>query len=390
LTANQLCCHYPAVFPKKRRQGMTDHSFAFQTTYNLPVNFFQDFQNKSELVFHPEPIDSEPTSLPAKPVETISARKERQRRQALDRAMQAITEEDLPGQEYAIRYLQHKFRRNCKTCTLSSSGTAVRFFLSMLKVAGRDLLDISREDIEAFVEREQDRKMAVKSVRNRMQAVYRFARYLVEEDIIGPDILARRIRVKLPVSLPKAIDPEDVKRLFSVIDHIRDRAFFLTLLRTGMRVGELLDLQATDLHLSEKKILIYMGEKNYRGRVVYLGTDAVEALEAWMAFRDSHQDTLFYSSQGPTITYATIRIKFKKCLEKAGLAGKGYTIHCLRHTFASEMLNAGLRLEVLQQLLGHSSIEVTRQYARLTDTTREEEYFRAMAIIERGEINGRY
>jgi integrase/recombinase XerD len=369
---------------------MTDHSISLHTTYNLSGNFFQDFQNKSEPIFRSGPTDSEPPSLPIKAIEAISARRERQRRQAFDRAVQMINEGDLPGQEYAIRYMQHKFRRNCKACTLSSSGTAVRLFLSMLKVAGRDLLGITREDIEAFVEREQDRKMAAKSVRNRMQAVYRFVRYLVEKDIIGPEILTRRIKVKLPVSLPKAIDPEDLKKLFSVMAHIRDRAFFLILLRTGMRVGELLDLQVTDVRLPEKKILIYMGEKNYRGRVVYLGADAVEALETWMSIRDPHQEMLFYSSQRPTIGYATIRIKFKKYLEKAGLSNKGYTIHCLRHTFASELLNAGLRLEVLQQLLGHSSIEVTRQYARLTDVTREEEYFRAMEVIERGEINGRY
>ena len=57
---------------------------------------------------------------------------------------------------------------------------------------------------------------------------------------------------------------------------------------------------------------------------------------------------------------------------------------------ASELLNAGMRLEVLQQLLGHQDIEVTRRYARLTDTTRREEYFRAMAKIEKGEIDGDY
>ena len=109
-----------------------------------------------------------------------------------------------------------------------------------------------------------------------------------------------------------------------------------------------------------------------------------------MAIRDSRQEMLFYSCQLPSLSYAAVRNRFTKYLEKAGLVGKGYTIHCLRHTFASEMLNAGLRLEVLQQLLGHSSLEVTRQYARLTDKTREEEYFKAMAVIERGAINGRY
>jgi integrase len=65
-------------------------------------------------------------------------------------------------------------------------------------------------------------------------------------------------------------------------------------------------------------------------------------------------------------------------------------LHCLRHTFASELLNAGMRLECLQQLLGHENIEMTRRYARLTDNTRREEYFNAMSKIEKGEIHGHY
>jgi site-specific recombinase XerD len=77
-------------------------------------------------------------------------------------------------------------------------------------------------------------------------------------------------------------------------------------------------------------------------------------------------------------------------LRAAGLQHKGYTIHSLRHTFASELLNAGMRLEYLQLLLGHRNIEITRRYARLTDKSREEEYFRAMAIIEQGGIHGEY
>jgi site-specific recombinase XerC len=83
-------------------------------------------------------------------------------------------------------------------------------------------------------------------------------------------------------------------------------------------------------------------------------------------------------------------MRFRKYLAKAALSHRGYTLHCLRHTCASELLNAGMRLECLQQLLGHSSIEMTRRYARLTDKTREEEYFQAMGRIERGEIDGSY
>jgi hypothetical protein len=81
---------------------------------------------------------------------------------------------------------------------------------------------------------------------------------------------------------------------------------------------------------------------------------------------------------------------FEKYLKQAGLGEKGYSLHSLRHTFASELLNARMRLEYLQELLGHDSIEVTRRYARLTDNSREEEYFRAMGRIERGEIDGHY
>jgi len=99
---------------------------------------------------------------------------------------------------------------------------------------------------------------------------------------------------------------------------------------------------------------------------------------------------LICGKNGNPLSYETTRQIFKYNLDQAGLADKGYTQHCLRHTFASELLNAGMRLECLQQLLGHTSIEVTRIYARLTDVTRREEYFKAMSMIEKGEINGNY
>jgi site-specific recombinase XerD len=213
---------------------------------------------------------------------------------------------------------------------------------------------------------------------------------MVDRGVVDPEVLVKKIRLRVPEVLPRAINPEDVKQLLSVVDKARDRAMILLLLRTGMRIGELLDTKVSDVNVDERKIAIYEGEKNRRGRVVYVSDDALWALRQWLRGRDAHKLMLFYVWDRNRMTYAAARAMFVKYIERAGLAHKGYTLHCLRHTFASELLNAGMPLECLQQLLGHNSAEVTRRYARLTDRTREGEYFKAMAIIERGEIDGDY
>ena len=78
---------------------------------------------------------------------------------------------------------------------------------------------------------------------------------------------------------------------------------------------------------------------------------------------------------------------FHKVLQKAGLQHNRYTLHCLRHTFATDLLNAKMPIECLRVLLGHSNLEITRRYARLSDKTREEEYFAAMQRILKGDVD---
>ena len=156
-----------------------------------------------------------------------------------------------------------------------------------------------------------------------------------------------------------------------------------------MRIGEVLALTMRNLDIKERKIHIYEGEKNCLGRVLYLSDDALMALKLWLKQRDDRREHLFYGFRRG-LCYTSARNIFVRYLTKAGLLNKGYTIHSLRHTFASELLNAGMRLECLQLLLGHREIEMTRRYARLTDKSREEEYFRAMTVIEQGGIHGAY
>ena len=308
--------------------------------------------------------------------------------EALHRILERLGRMDLPGKDHLEAYLRHVTRRNRRPKTLESLFTSTIIFLGLLKDSGKARLEeVTRADVEAFIEREQDRGIKITTIRTRLVCIHAFLRYMVEEAVVSPEVFGRRIRLQLPERLPRAMDPDDLRAFLEVIDHTRDRAMILVLLRTGMRIGELLNTKVRDIHLKERRIEIYEGEKNRLGRVVYLSDDALGALQAWMKQRNLCKEHLIYSTgKKGTMAYATARNRFMLYIERAGLGHKGYTIHTLRHSFATELLNAGMRLECLQVLLGHRSIEETRRYAQLTDKTREEEYFKAIAKIERGAI----
>ena len=309
----------------------------------------------------------------------------------IDRILQQISKMELPEREHFESYMRHKWRMNHKPSTLLNSFHAVSSFLTFYSGLGKSQLqDIVSGDLELFIEHEQDRGLKVTTDRTRLNNLWAFLRFLIEQDIINERILKRKIKLKVPDFLPRAIAPGDVRKFLGAIKERRARALILVLLRTGMRIGEVLRLKVIDLDIRERKIHIYEGEKNCLGRVVYLSDDALMALKLWLGKKEPQTEYLFPGLQRKHLGYTQARNIFVKYICAAGLQHKGYTMHSLRHTFASELLNAGMRLEYLQLLLGHRNIEMTRRYARLTDKSREEEYFRAMAIIEQGGIHGTY
>ena len=309
----------------------------------------------------------------------------------LDRILSKLQEEELLGKGYVEKYLRNQYRRNLKLSSIQHSFGIIRSFLRTVKDRGKGHLEqISREDLARFVEHEQDRGSKASTVRMRLATIKAFLRFVIEAGVVDPDVIAKRMIIKVPDSLPRAIEPYDEEKLLSVIDDVRNRAMILLLVRTGMRIGELLNTLVTDVNLKERKINIWEAQKNRVGRVVYFSDDARGALKAWLKIRDPKKELVFYALRRNTMSYSAARSMFCKYIEKAGLSHKGYTLHCLRHSNASSLLNAGMPLECLKELLGHGSVEVTRRYARLTNKTREKEYFKAMSKIERGEIDGHY
>jgi len=306
------------------------------------------------------------------------------KRRILDRWTNRIKMSNLPRNNLAVEHLQEKYIKNLSLRTIDNSGDAILPFLYFLDTQGRSILTLTIRDISAFVEYEQDRGLKATSISCHLRTIYAFINHLVRKEVIDPGIMKRKVRIQETDALPKAIPFEDIERIFNAVTNIRNRALLMLLYRTGMRIGELLEVKLEDIVLPDQKILIYVGSKNYEGREVYYSSDAEQALKHWLRTRDKTKRYLFYGRLDKPLSYVAAWMVMKKTLERAGLSDKGYSLHHLRHTFATEMINNGMRVEVLQQILGHQDIEMTLRYARLSDKRIEEDYYRAMAVIQRG------
>lgn len=365
------------------------YTFSSVNDTSSDLTHFEDYSFSLQLETYLQAIAKAEAFLPTFNEVEPRPQPHKQRRRGLQHVLKKLSAMQIAGKGEVEEYLRDQHRRNCRPNTLRNSLITIESFLVFVKRRGRKHLEeISRGDLEAYIEHEQDRGLKASTVNMRLRTLKGFIRFLIERDTVRPEVLSKRLFVKVPNSLPRAMDPDDEMKLLDVVKDIRDRAMVLVLLRTGMRIGELLDTLLSEVNLKERKIEIYEPEKTRVGRVVYVSDDAITALKAWLRKRETKYEYLFYGRGGKPLSYGAARKRFQLCLEKAGLSHKGYTLHALRHTFATELLNARMRLDCLQQLLGHSSVEMTRRYARLTDKTREEEYFRAMAIIERGGVDG--
>ena len=186
----------------------------------------------------------QPFNPPESPPQDTDELNPRLKNPLIEKYLKQLVKKGLFGRPYVKDYLYDQKRRNCRPSTIRSNFTTLLVFLSYLKERGRTSLEtITRDDLSSFIEHEQDRGMQPNTVSTRLRLLYAFVGYLVDREVAHPDLLKRKLRVKVPEALPRAMDPEDVQQLLAVIEKSRDRAMILVLLRTGMRIGELLAYQ---------------------------------------------------------------------------------------------------------------------------------------------------
>jgi site-specific recombinase XerD len=188
--------------------------------------------------------------------------------------------------------------------------------------------------------------------------------------------------MKLPRGLPKHLNDEQIGTLFKHLTGQRDRAMFTLMLRCGLRVEEVAHLLLGNLDLKRRTLHIQDG-KGAKDRIVYISNDALQALLEYLRIRPANKvKRVFLVEKGPlTGQPLSIRGIQKRMEHYARKANLKISCHHLRHTMATQMLNADADLATIQDLLGHNSIRTTQRYCRVSNLKVQRDYFKAMEMI---------
>jgi len=244
----------------------------------------------------------------------------------------------------------------------------------------------THKKLVGFIDYLQSKRLKPKTINGYLDSIRGFYNYLINEQqlqIKNPVKPGDTMRMSKP--LPRFLRDEQVRILLAQIDDPRDFAIFKLMLRCGLRVQEVAKLTLASVDLKRAQVFVYHG-KGAKQRVVYLSKDAYQALLAYLKARPfSRSKRLFLVNKGrfrgQPLNVRGIQYRMKYYSKKAGFK---VSCHQLRHTMATQMLNADADLVTIQDLLGHAYIRTTERYCRVSNQKVRRDYYRAMdKVIER-------
>jgi site-specific recombinase XerD len=246
--------------------------------------------------------------------------------------------------------------------------------------------EVGPRTVQDFIDHLIAKGLNPKTINCYLDSVRGFYNYLIHEEqvnIINP--VRRGYLLRLARPLPRHLRDEEIPRLFAVINSKRDRAIFMLMLRCGLRVEEVAKMSLQALDLPRSQLFVYQGKGN-KGRVVYLSHDAQRALIDYLKLRAaSRAKSLFLVDKGRCKgTAISVRGIQKRMEHYAHLSGLRVCCHQLRHTMATQLLNADAALVTIQDLLGHSRIRTTQRYCRVSNLKVQRDYQQAIGkVIQR-------
>ena len=224
------------------------------------------------------------------------------------------------------------------------------------------------EDIRLFQLRLAETGMSICN-RNRIMTGVRF---LFRVTLRRLDLAAEIYHLREPEKIPQVMSPDEMRRLLAVANSLKVRVLLSLGYGCGLRAGEIVRLKVKHIDSAQKIIRIEQS-KGRKDRNVMLSSETLDLLRQWWKARPARHDAqtpvperwLFPGTRaGKPMTTRQLNRLFHEAAEAAGIR-KGVTLHALRHSFATHLLERGTDIRIIQALLGHDKLDTTARYTRV-------------------------
>ena len=271
-------------------------------------------------------------------------------------------------QEFAV-YLEAE--RGYSPLTATAYRSDLRQFIRFLSTRGSvpEPVDLRPQDVREWIVDMRRRGLSSRSTARHLYALRSFWRYLLDIEVVSHDPLRRISAPKISRRLPTYLSAGELRLVLdAALRHpmapcaFRNYAMMSVLILTGVRRAELIALRVGDIDRDAGVVLIRNG-KGGKARAVPLVADVVRAVDDWLEFRpDRRHDYLFTTTRSNRIHPSRIQIIWKRVLQDSGITRPGVSLHTMRHSFATLLLQNGVDLVSIQQILGHTRLDTTAVY----------------------------
>ena len=279
-----------------------------------------------------------------------------------------------------INYRRALKRKNCAKGTVKNYMNVLKNFVTWVDVP---IEKVTNQYILEYIDYLLYKRLKPKTINNNLDSIRGFYNYLqTEEKCIKSNPVQKGYSLRLGNPLPKHLRDEEVQKLFGVINNLRDQAMFMLMLRCGLRVEEVANLTLNAIDLNRGQILVFRG-KGAKGRVVYLSRDTYDVLTKYFKKRKlAGRQFVFLvekgAYKGKAISVRGIQKRIEWYSKRAGIK---VSCHQLRHTMATQLLNADADLSTIQDLLGHNRITTTQRYCKVSNLKLQRDYHKAMEYV---------
>lgn len=273
-----------------------------------------------------------------------------------------------------------RFVKNLSPKTIKSYTADILPFLNFLKC--KNISKTNQLNLGAFREYLKfidNRHYSNQTIIRKYSSYKNFFKFLEDDNLIDK-ILSQSINAPRKAHrFYSYLSINEIEKLFEVMKpydnfSLRNRAMIELAYSTGCRVSEIENIKIQDLNLPEREILV-TGKGN-KQRIVYLNHTALYWLEQYLKIREDSKDNhLFLNRFGEKLSVRYFGRIFKKYLSKAGIE-KNLSMHSLRHSFASHLLQEGAGIREVQELLGHSNVATTEIYTHLNIKNLRDNYIK--------------